>query len=155
MNDKRAREYLLVPYLIWQLADNKEDRKCKRIRSYVELFALKLIPEEKKRFRLSKSVFLTAKNILAFISKEGYYSGHKVVLISYYLTQLIFDSKEGLKLSKHHIKAIKKVYFLVDYVLGQEAKERNERLSDDEFELVNKSARKQAKKVFDNYFKNI
>lgn len=155
MNDKRACEYLLVPYLIWQLADNKDDLRCKRIRSYIELFALKLIPEEKKRFKLSKRVFGTVRAILEFISTDGLYSGHKVVLMSYYLTQLIFDSKEGVVISEQHIKAIKKVYFIVDYVLAQESKDRDNRLSDEEFELLNKSARKQAKKVYENYFLKI
>lgn len=155
MNEKRAREYLLIPYIIWQLADNKEDKKCKRIRIYVELFASSLVTDQNRLFKLSKSVFKTVREILIFISKDDYYSGHKVVLMSYYLTQLIFDSKEGLKLSDIHIKAIKRVYFLVDYILGQEAKERSKRLNDEEFDLLSKSARKQAKKIYDNYFINI
>ena len=155
MNDKRACQYLLVPYVLWQLADGEEDVKCKRIKQYVELLAANLIPEDKKRFKLSKRVFDCTKSTLEFIANEGKYSGHKVVLILYYLTQIVFDSKDGLNIKEHHFKAMRRIHFILDYVLELEAKDRANRLSDEEFELLNKSAKRQAKKIYELFYKTI
>lgn len=155
MNEKRATQLLLVPYTLWQLTSKLDDHRSLRLRNYVELFSYKLLPEDKKRLKISKRTFKHVRSLMEFTAKDGMYSGHKVVLILRHLTQAMFNSHEDLKLSKEHYW-LKKIYFILDFVLEVESKERIMRLGSDEaFEKLENSARKQALKIYELIFKNI
>lgn len=155
MNDKRAAQLLVIPYIVWQLADGATDHTSCRVRQYIELFGLKLIPDDKKRFKISKRVFRCVKDIMQFVAKDDKYSGHKVVLMLFHLAQSIFDSQEDLKLCKDHYW-LKRIYFILDFILETEHKERYTRLdSEADFDKLENSARKQAAKIYELFYKTI
>jgi len=155
MNEKRAAQLLVIPYIVWQLADGATDHTSHRIRQYIELFGFKLIPDDKKRFKVSKRVFRCVRQIMEFVAKGDKYSGHKVVLISFHLTQSIFDSQDDLKLCKDYYW-LRRIHFLLDFILETEHKERYTRLdSEADFEKLENSARKQAAKIYELFYKTI
>ena len=150
MNDKQLCQTLLIPYIIYQLVIGGEDNKSKRIRLFIELFGFKLIPDGKKRLKLAKRTFRCAKEIIKSLSDGEKYSGYKVVVVLFHLTQQAFNNRYELRLKDDW--SLKKIFFVMDCILEMESKERDKIFNETEFKKFEKSAKKQALKIYEKYF---
>ena len=156
MNDKRACELLFVPYALYQLTDDASDKKSVRIRNFLIAYGAKLESDPKKLVKIHRRTMKASNNILVSISDGEKYSGHKALLVLFFLTQLIFDHKDQGRIDKESMYFIKKTKAVLDYALYLESVERFKRLSaEKDFEALLKSAQKAAKKCFQNYYLSI
>lgn len=157
INDKRACQVLLVPYLLWKISSDCKDQKAKRISGFAVGLGRELINDKKRLFKLAKRTFKAVESIIVDVSIDGnMFSGYKVVLLAYYLTQQIFDSRDGKPFPEYEQKALKRINALMGYVLYLELLDRFHKFkSDSDFEKFRNSAEKAAKKAFDKYFHSI
>ena len=153
MKDKRICQLLLVPFMIFELSRDGKDYRSRRCREYIGLIVRLILPIDKSS-KLSKRIARSQFNILNFCASDGKYSGHKVLLILFYLTQLIFDEKEHINPKEHNV--MRRVKFILEFALKWEARERFERLNTEEdFEKLQKSSEKQASKIFNKFYQEI
>lgn len=152
MKEKRICQLLLVPFIVYELARDGKDKRSERCKKYITLLSDKLLSKDsagKIARRIGRAQYL----LLNSLTENGKYSGHKVLLTLYFLTQSIFDEKE---ITEEEYKIMKRVQFVLQYCLIWESKERYKRLnSDDDFERLLKSAEKQATKIFNTIYKEI
>jgi len=157
INDKRAAQILLVPYIIWKLACDGEDQRARRLTGFSIGIGQELVKDKTKLFKIAKRVFRIIDRIIQDVSVDGdKFSGYKVVRVAYYLTQKIFDKKTERMPPEHEVKVLKRTLAMMNYVLYLEFLDRKNRFpSDEEFEKFDKSASKAAVKIFDKYFEII
>lgn len=155
MNEKRACELLLVPYVLYQLTLDATDYKAIRINNFIIAVSQRIEPDKAKLFKISKRTFKAVSKILLFMSDGEKYSGHKVVRMLFYLTQQIFDAKTSGKLNEQSEWLLKKIYAIMEYCLFLEFKNRFHKMSEEEFDKFEKSAKKNADKVFNNFYLKI
>lgn len=157
INEKRAAQILLVPYIIWKLACDGKDQKAQRLAAFSIGIGHELECNKDRLFKIAKRVFKTIDKILEDVSINGdKFSGYKVVRIAYYLTQEIFNKKTERVLPKHEEIVLKRTLALMNYVLYLEFLDRKNRFpSNEEFEKFDKSAQKWAIKIFEKYYEGI
>lgn len=157
LNDKRVCQILLVPYILWKVSSDSNEQRARRINGFAIGIGQELVPEAKRLFKLAKRVFRVIDLILKEISTDGdMFSGYKAVLLAYYLTQQIFDSKDGKHLPDYEQKALKRINALMSYVLYLEFLDRFHRFKEDsDFLKFRNSAEKASRKIFDKYFYSI
>lgn len=155
MNEKRACELLLVPYVLYQLTKDATDYRATRMSNFIIGMAQRIEPDKMKLFKISKRTFKVVEKILVFMSDGEKYSGHKVVRMLFYLTQQIFDAKTSGKLNEQSQWLLRKIYAVMEYCLYLEFKDRFHKMSEDEFDKFEKSAKKNADKVFNNFYLKI
>lgn len=184
MLKERTKKQLLLPlFLLQELCDSKEDYVSIRIYKYLEAIINKNSDDKIKKslynlrdrfyyniagLELKKPPVTRNHEILKKFYIEHYqtkqkakdckYSGYKVLLTLYYYSQEIllhYEANEILP-KLEELKLIKYIKKSLDYALHHEHSERFKRLnSDEDFEKLNQSAQKQAKKYFNKYYINI
>ena len=156
MNDKRTCQMLLIPYILFELSNDGDGVPTQRINNYITGLSRKIVDDRKRLFKISKRTFNCVKDIFKFIADGDKYSGYKVIRVSYYLTQMIFNDKLQYNLSEKDKWMLKKIYAVMDYALYHEYKNRYINLnSEKDFERLDKSAEKLAPKIFDKFYLNI
>lgn len=153
MNEKRICQLAIVPFILQELAIDGTDNKSKRFSQYTQIIIDRLLPKDKYD-KLERRIKKTNHNILQYFTHEQKYSGHKVLIAMFYLSQMIFDEKEDIPKEEHYFMS--KTKFILQFALNHEAEERYKRLeSDDDFAKMRKSAEKQAIKIFKGEYREI
>lgn len=147
LNDKRICQLMLPCYIIFNLADG-EDRRSRAIRYYITKHMLSFcMGDMDKLGKLSARIGKVVTEIEYFCAEKLLLKGTKMILITHFLTQLIFDEKDGkLTDAYHHIAKVTKR--LVEFCCGLVEKDTD----NEDLDKLIASAEKLAKKVYERFY---
>lgn len=150
LNDKRLCQLVLPSLILFSLADDNE-RSSRAIRNYCSKHMIIFCDANKFKLRkISNRVSRTVTKIKFFCADSNYLKGTKMVLTTHFLTQLIFDEKEGnITESYREIAAVTKR--LVEFCSNIAQKDTK----DEDFDKIASSAEKLARKVYEKFYKII
>jgi len=152
MNEKRLCELLLPCYLIFNHIRDEvaENRASRAMVNYLGKHLLIFCENDKeKAAKISKRAAKQVHEINYFIADNNLVKGVKLVLITHFLTQLIFDEKDALP--EKYWKVADKTKRLIEFTIKILLRE----VSEDDLEKLIPSAKKQAAKVYEKFYKNI
>lgn len=152
MNEKRLCELLLPAYLLFNhVRDDRSDRMSRAITNYLGKHLMRFCGNDReKATKVSWRIAKKVKQIEWAIADGDLVKGKKLVLVTNFLTQLIFAHKEG-KLSQEYVEVAEISKRLVEFV----TKFLLKNVSDDDSDKLSDSAEKQAKKVFNQFYLTI
>lgn len=151
INDRRVRELMLPCFMIFNLARDCTHKHSLAVVRYVSKhFGILLKHDYKRMHKLTTQMAKQVGEIEAMASDKGMVSGKKIVATAFFLTQLIFDEKDG-KLTDEYANIAKITARLIEF--NTKFFERN--IPEEDQDKILKSAEKLAKKVFDKFYKNI
>jgi len=141
---------MLPSLILFSLADDN-DRSSRAIRNYCSKHLMNFCDFNKfKMKKISNRVARRVFKIKLFCADNTYLKGRKMVLTTHFLTQLIFDEKEGnITNTYRDIAAITKR--LVEFC----SRLAENDTKDEDFDKLICSAEKQARKVYEKFYKTI
>lgn len=145
---------LLLPcFMLLDHSRGSEDfRVCRAIINYASKHITIFCENDLKKLRkialrCSRANFKISE-LLA--DNQNLLSGKKVVLTAFFLTQLIFDSREN-NINEKELELASRTKRLIEF--ATEFLQKN--VSEEDIDTIAKSAEKQAKKIFEGIYKNI
>jgi len=157
ISDKRICQLSLPMMILFDLAREQEDKCSRAITRYVSKTMFWLCDNDAKRaHKLTIRMAKVIKEMQYFVAdKELLLSGRKMVFVSVFLTQLIFQEFEG-KISEKALELAAKTKRLMEFAVWFEEKSRaKDERGDAEFEAIQNSAEKQATKVYEKFYKTM
>ena len=148
MNEKRLKDLLLPAYLLFNhVRDDRNDRMSRAIANYLGKHLMIFCDNDvKKAAKISRSIAKKIHQIEWAISDNGFVKGKKLVLVTNFITQLIFAENEG-KLTKEYVEVANVSKRLVEFV----TKFLLKNITDEDLDKLASSAEKQAKKIYEEY----
>jgi hypothetical protein len=151
LNDKRVCQLMLPCFIIFNLARDCTHKHSLAVIRYVSKHFGNLLNHDHKRMhKLTTRMAKRVNEIEVMASDKGLVSGKKMVAVAFFLTQLIFDEKDG-KLSEQYTNMAKITARLIEF--NTKFFEKN--IEEKDQEKILKSAEKLAKKVFETIYKNL
>jgi len=158
INDKRICQLMLPCYILFDLARNSDDsRSTRAISEHVSKTMGIFLNYDLKRMRkLSIRIGRIVQKINWYCADaKGFISGHQMVLNCFFLTQLIFDEKDG-NISDKVLEVAKRTERLVRFVISFETKNRtNEDRKDWDYNAMEAFAEVKAKEIFEKFYLTI
>jgi hypothetical protein len=149
MNEKRACELLLPAYLLFNhVKDDRNDRMSRAITNYLGKHLMRFCNNDSnKAAKISKRIAKNIHQIERAIADNGLVRGKKLVLVTNFLTQIIFKEKDG-KLTDEYVDVANVSKRLVEFV----TKFLLKNIDNDDLDQLSCSAEKQARKIFNNFY---
>jgi hypothetical protein len=150
MNDKLICQLTLPAFLILYLAQDDDDKASKIIVNYITKHFASFCGDDLRMKKLANRISKTVKQINYYCANGELLSGKKMVLTAHFLTQLIFNEKDGVITDKY-LDVAKKVSRIIRFATKLAERE----VAPDDLEMLAKSSEKLARKVFEKFYKNI
>jgi hypothetical protein len=151
LNDKRVCQLMLPTFIIFNLARDCTHKHSLAVIRYVSKhFSILLNHDHKRMHKLTVRMAKRVKEIEVMASNNGMVSGKKMVAVAFFLTQLIFDEKDG-KLTDEYANIAKITARLIEF--NTKFFEKN--IPEEDQDKILKSAEKLAKKVFETIYKEL
>lgn len=182
LKESKKKKLLFPLFVLKELCDDKKDPVSNRIDRYLNAL-LKTVSDDKiNRFlEHQKNRFFYEINGLVLKkppvtrnsevlkkyyaehlanlckAKNSKYSGHKVLRMLFYYVRIMFDEYHNQEVrNKQELKILQSLMRVLNYTLYHEWKARYEKLdTEEDFENMDASAEKQARKYFAKYYTNL
>lgn len=142
---------MLPCFMMFNLAKDCDHKVSQVIKNYVSKHFSTLLNHDKaKMHKLAVRIVKRVNQIEYLGAYNGMVSGKKMVAVAYFLTQLIFDEKDG-KLSEQYANIAKITARLIEF--NTKFFERN--VGEDDQDKILKSAEKLARKVFEGVYQTL
>jgi hypothetical protein len=182
LKESKKKKLLLPLFILKELCNDTKDRTSNRINCYLDAIFKKVSDDKINKFLehykdrffyeinglvLRKPPITRNSEILKnyyaehltnlYRAKTCKYSGHKVLRMLFYYVQMMFNEYHDREVkNKEELKILHSLLRVLNYTLYHEWKARYEKLkTEEDFQNLEASAEKQAKKYFAKYYINL
>ncbi len=182
LKESQKKKILFPLFILRELCDDKRDCVSSRINKHIAVLLKRVSDNKINRFlEHKKDIFYYEINGLIlrkppvtrnsevlkkyyaehlenlYKAKTSKYNGYKVLRMLFHYVRMMFDEYENKEVTnKEEIRILKSLMRVLNYTLYHEWKARYEKLeTEKDFETLDASAEKQAKKYFTKYYINL